>query len=342
MKVIHLISGLRGGGAEQLILGLCKQAHQQSDIEMKVAVLSHIDDLAPQFIANNIELITPTPKKTKGFRTALSAINKVLKEKPDTVHAHLYWASLAAAFIKIKRPKTKIVFTLHNNYQPNFFKRLSLGLTKSFRNTDIIFPHTQPAWYQRKDAISIANGIDIKPYQTSIKEKEKTFTCLFIGRLTEQKNPLALINIAKSLSDTPNVQIKVYGEGPLQNELENQINQQGLKNIELKGYTHNIPEALLTAHCLLLTANWEGMPLTIIEAAAAGLPIIATPPAVRSFPQLSQQIHTAEVKDFPKTILAIAGNYTEAAAQAAQYKSLIADEFSIKKCFSRHLLVWKP
>jgi glycosyltransferase involved in cell wall biosynthesis len=342
MKVIHLISGLRGGGAEQLILGLCRQSKLYENIEMKVALLSNINDIAPKFEANNIELVRPGTKKTKGFRAALSSINKVLREKPDTIHAHLYWASLAVAYIKIKSPKTKIVFTLHNNYQPNSIKRLSLALTKWLRNTDIIFPHTQPAWYQRKDAIAIGNGIDLSPYQLPAVEKEPNFTCLFIGRLTEQKNPRALINIAKSLSDIPNVQIKVYGEGPLQNELENQINQQGLKNIELKGYTHNIPEALLTAHCLLVTSHWEGMPLTIIEAAAAGLPIVATPAAVQCFPSLGGQINTAELKDFPKIIKAIANNYQQQLTKAAQNKAHITEEFSIEKCFNRHLEVWKP
>lgn len=341
MKVIHLVSGLRGGGAEQLILELCKQSRKNEEIAMKVVLLSSIDDIAPKFIENNIELIRPGTAKTKGFRTALSSINKILKEKPGTVHAHLYWASLAAAYIKLRRPKTRVVFTLHNNYQPGAIKRLTLAITKPFRNLDIIFPHTRPAWYQRKDAIAIANGIDLRPYQSPVIEKERAFTCLFIGRLTDQKNPLALVGIAKSLRDSPNIQIKVYGEGPLQQELENQINQHHLKNIELKGYTHNIPEALLTAHCLLVTSNWEGMPLVIIEAAAAGLPVVATAAAAQCFPSLPQQVHVAEVENFAVVIRAIAGNPDEAFERAMQYKSLINEEFSIEKCYRHHLSVWK-
>jgi glycosyltransferase involved in cell wall biosynthesis len=341
MKVIHLVSGLRGGGAEHLILELCRQSRKNEDIAMKVAVLSNINDIAPKFIDNNIELIGPNTQKTKGFKTALSTIKKLLQQNPDTIHAHLYWAALAAAYIKLRRPKIKIVFTLHNNYQPNALKRLSLALTRPLRNTDVIFPNKQPAWYQRKDAIAIANGINLQPYQSPITEREQTFTCLFIGRLTRQKNPLALVGIAKSLSDHPNIQIKVYGEGPLQRPLQAQIDQQQLKNIELKGYSNNIAEAIGHAHCLLVTSLWEGMPLTIIEAAAAGLPIIATPAAAQCFPQLAQAIHVAEVENFASIIRQIAAGRQEEPGKAAQYTSLLIAEFSIEKCYHRHLSVWK-
>src|SRR5690349_3776454 len=111
MKVIHLISGLRGGGAEQLVLQLCQQAKGDTAIKMKVAILSHINDLEESFKEDNVEVIKPKTQKTKGFRTALSTIRQLLKESPDTVHAHLYWAALAAAYIKVVRPKIRIVFT---------------------------------------------------------------------------------------------------------------------------------------------------------------------------------------------------------------------------------------
>jgi hypothetical protein len=84
------------------------------------------------------------------------------------------------------------------------------------------------------------------------------------------------------------------------------------------------------------------MPLTIIEAAAAGLPIVATAAAVQCFPSLGGQIHTAELKDFPKIIKAIANNYQQQLTKAAQNKAHITEEFSIEKCFNRHLEVWKP
>ena len=59
MTVIHLISGLRGGGAEHMILGLCRQSLHDPYTNMKVAILAHINDITWKFQESGIPVIAP-------------------------------------------------------------------------------------------------------------------------------------------------------------------------------------------------------------------------------------------------------------------------------------------
>ena len=381
MKVIHLISGLRGGGAEHMILGLCRQSLHDPYTNMKVAILAHINDITWKFQESGIPVIAPARSKKRWPKTvrltidAFSTIRQVMKEKPDTIHAHLSYGAMAAAVIKIFRPKTRIVFTLHNISERRPLHATALFLTKLLRNTDIVFPGTRPNWFQKQNAVAIANGIDLQPYISLQPSKPAVFTCLFIGRLTEQKNPLFLIEVAKrlnqseslsqsqsqsqsqslsqSLSQSPRQSlslkpsrefvIRILGDGPLEDEIRRLINIHHLeKHIQLEGYSNSIPAQLASAHCLLAPSKWEGMPLAILEAGAASLPVVATPAAVPALKTASSQLYIAETQAFPETIAAIMNDYPAALDRAETFRETVFNEFSIEKCYRNHLPLWAP
>ena len=369
MKVIHLISGLRGGGAEHMILGLCRQSLHDPYTNMKVAILAHINDITWKFQESGIPVIAPARSKKRWPKTvrltidAFSTIRQVMKEKPDTIHAHLSYGAMAAAVIKIFRPQTRIVFTLHNISERRPLHATVLFLTKLLRNTDIVFPGTHPNWFQKQNAVAIANGIDLQPYISLQPSKPAVFTCLFIGRLTEQKNPLFLIEVAKRLSQSesqsqsrkhrprPSLSLKpsrefgsrILGEGPLEVEMRRLISLHHLeKRIQLEGYSNSIPAQLASAHCLLVPSKWEGMPLAILEAGAASLPVIATPAAVPALKTASSQLYIAETQAFPETIAAIMNDYPAALDRAETFLQTVFNEFSIEKCYRNHLRPWAP
>ena len=369
MKVIHLISGLRGGGAEHMILGLCRQSLHDPYTNMKVAILAHINDITWKFQESGIPVIAPARSKKRWPKTvrltidAFSTIRQVMKEKPDTIHAHLSYGAMAAAVIKIFRPKTRIVFTLHNICERRPLHATALFLTKLLRNTDIVFPGTRPNWFQKQNAVAIANGIDLQPYISLQPSKPAVFTCLFIGRLTEQKNPLFLIEVAKRLSQSESQSqslnqsprqslslkpsrefvIRILGDGPLEVEMRRLISLHHLeKRIQLEGYSNSIPAQLASAHCLLVPSKWEGMPLAILEAGAASLPVIATPAAVPALKTASSQLYIAETQAFPETIAAIMNDYPAALDRAETFLQTVFNEFSIEKCYRNHLPLWAP
>jgi glycosyltransferase involved in cell wall biosynthesis len=106
---------------------------------------------------------------------------------------------------------------------------------------------------------------------------------LFVGRLSAQKNLPRLLD-AMALVREP-VELAIVGDGELRSLVEARLGPTGLRNVELLGRLDG--EALLDryrwADALVLTSDHEGMPLVLLEAMAAGLPIVATDvPGIRT------------------------------------------------------------
>ena len=104
---------------------------------------------------------------------------------------------------------------------------------------------------------------------------------LTVGRIDAEKNPLLLPEIVRLLHERdPRWRLAVVGDGPLLPELERRVTELGLENaVELRGYVPN-GEALWReyhgSHAFLHVSLTEGLPQVLVEAQAAGLPIVAT------------------------------------------------------------------
>ena len=99
-----------------------------------------------------------------------------------------------------------------------------------------------------------------------------------IGRLVKQKNHLLLIRaFSKIANKFPRLKLEIYGTGSLQQELESLIVKLDLsKRVLLKGYTKDIPGILSRAEVFVLSSDFEGMPNSLMEALAVGVPCIST------------------------------------------------------------------
>lgn len=102
---------------------------------------------------------------------------------------------------------------------------------------------------------------------------------LFVGRLTEQKAPLDLLNAYLLLPDQlrQRTEITFVGEGPLRRKLQQAVDAKGLKNaVRLVGQSHDVAGYMKAATLLVLPSRWEGLPNVVLEAMSHGLPVIAT------------------------------------------------------------------
>ncbi len=99
---------------------------------------------------------------------------------------------------------------------------------------------------------------------------------LFVGRLSKEKGISTMLRAWKLLKDIP---LKIAGDGPLMNEVKNIVNNNKMKNIEILGFQtkEQIISLIKGSKFLVFPSEWyEGLPLTIIEAFACGVPIIAS------------------------------------------------------------------
>ena len=110
------------------------------------------------------------------------------------------------------------------------------------------------------------------------KKKRKNFTFVNVGRLYEAKNQILLVKaFEKILEDQSDTDLFILGDGPLKEELETYLKEHKLtQHIFMEGNVENVEQYLAEADAFVLSSNYEGLPLVILEAMASGLPIVST------------------------------------------------------------------
>lgn len=133
--------------------------------------------------------------------------------------------------------------------------------------------------------IVIPNGVDVRRYQEvepipnselGIPSGRRLVT--YVGRLDPQKGTDWLVQHAGNwLEEMPAYDLLLVGRGPQQQQLRQMAASSGLADrIHLAGWRRDIPRILKASDLLVLPSRWEGMPGAVLEAMAAGLPVVST------------------------------------------------------------------
>jgi glycosyltransferase involved in cell wall biosynthesis len=107
---------------------------------------------------------------------------------------------------------------------------------------------------------------------------ENDFFLLAVGRLVYEKGHEFLVQAIPSVIQSfPKLTVGICGSGPLFTQLGEQISTLALEsNVRLLGQWENVLELLAAADAFVLPSRWEGLPIALLEAMMAGLPVIAT------------------------------------------------------------------
>ena len=122
----------------------------------------------------------------------------------------------------------------------------------------------------------IHNGIDLGRYGAAPNPVPGRI--VMVGRLAPPKRPgLAVRALAEIRRALPKAHLDLVGDGPLRNEVESLAVAQGVREaVRLLGTRKDVPDLLSGAACFLLASDYEGCPLSVLEAMAAGVPVVAT------------------------------------------------------------------
>ena len=134
---------------------------------------------------------------------------------------------------------------------------------------------------------TICNAVDLKPFERSGNKaalcdqlglEAHSSLVATVGRLTEQKGHYYLIEAAATVvSSYPDTHFLFIGDGELKDELQQQAQETGLsKNIHFLGIRDDVPDLLAAVDLFVLPSLWEGLSVALLEAMAAGKPIVAT------------------------------------------------------------------
>jgi len=347
IKILQLITGLPIGGAEKVLLDLCTHL-DQNKMDIFVIGLNNEDHLKNDFEMKGISTKILHMKKTlKSFIKTYHILTLFIqKHEIDIIHAHMFHPLVFAYLLKIKRHNLKIVFTSHSENIGGKFRNFFTYLLKDFRDIDIIFSKEMLNRIYKKDAIIIANGINISSFKTTLK-KNPVFTFLSIGILRPGKNQAFLASCAKYLKDKGYVfQIEIVGSGDesgdTSEEIKNEINKYSVEDkVKMLGSRRDIPQLLQAAHCFVLPSHFEGLPITLLEAGAAGLPILSTP--VGAIPSILTEDmgYVATQNCFAEEMEYILTHYEEAQSKAKSFYKKINNEFSIQNMAKSHEKIYQ-
>lgn len=223
--------------------------------------------------------------KGKGF--SVLALYRLWKElsnfKATVVHTHLSACVYCAPWVVAHR--IKMLHTIHNIPTYELIKPKQKVMYLMYKHGKAIpiaisdeIQSLTKKYYQLSENVELVyNPVDVEKYSIPHKQHDGIYI-INVGRLSKAKNQRLLIDaIDKIVATGRNVKLIILGEGTLRNDLETYIKKQSLeKAINLMGNVNNAEEYYAQADIFALSSQYEGLPLVILEAMAAGLPIVST------------------------------------------------------------------
>jgi len=208
----------------------------------------------------------------------------------DIIHGHTFLPALPTKLTGMVTD-TPIVFTVHGTTLTTGVGRetsISAGVKQYIERQFILnfnYDHVISVNNEHLDLLEanhdsvsvVPNGVELAKFEKKIPRQDEI---LFLGRLAPKKRVSDLIAAFAEISeDFPKYELVIVGTGPKEESLKADVRSRGLSDrVSFKGKVSDkkIPEFYNRASLFVLPSVWEGHPLTLLEAWASGLPVVAT------------------------------------------------------------------
>jgi glycosyltransferase involved in cell wall biosynthesis len=294
IKVAHIVPMLSPGGAERvavhIVRGLDRQRYEPVVISFTRRLGCDLDRLLDE-AGVEVRYLGKRP----GFDYRMYfRLHPVLRDcQPDIVHTHLHVLRYALPFLLLLK-RVSLLHTVHNLAEREIEPRarwiqryaLNHGVVPVAVAEEVELSLERLYGIQRCRVIS--NGIPTESYASPhtprrewrTREGFGTDDVLFVcvARFAPQKNHSLLLKaFAQGPASDPKAHLVLVGEGVLREQLEEQAKSLGLAGqVHFLGLRTDIPDVLGAMDVFALSSDWEGNPLSVMEAMASGLPIVTT------------------------------------------------------------------
>ena len=302
VKVMQVIARMNVGGPAILVADLMRNLDSQKFSTVLVTGYcddnesDYLDEVARDVAAIRIPGLGRSVSPLKDLGAFFLLMKEIRRFKPDVIHTHTAKAGVLGRLAGlIARPQAKKVHTFHGHLLHGYFSlgktRLVIAIEKFLglatykfiaignvvkndlvragiardSKFEVIYPGLQKLDRYPQEEAQSALGLDLsKQY------------LVFVGRLTTIKRPERLIDLARFLKDKhPESCLLIAGAGELLDPLSAQA-QRELLPITFFGWRKDIGMIFSASDIAVLCSDNEGIPLTLIQASQAGLPIVST------------------------------------------------------------------
>lgn len=370
-KVLHFIDSEGVYGAERVILNLSQKMLVQPEYTPVIGCIVSSPEATNPFydaaVAAGIEAHKIVIANSKLLRDIPCAAEQLKSLGISLIHSHGYKPSVFGFFIA-RRIGIPVISTCHLWFQPNqgpLKMRVMIWLEKKlYRYFPKIIAVSEPI----KEILAqanlpahkldlVRNGVDIPDVKLTTEAASALraelglapddLVILNSGRLARQKAQWILVKAASILQQQGRkIKVLIVGEGALRAELETQIAQDGVSNcVKLLGFRSDINQLLAISDIFALPSLDEGMPMSLLEAAAASKPIIAT--AVGDIAKLVHHrdsgliIPTETPQALADAIVMLADNQAFAQALATSANNRMRADYSSDAMCSRYQSIYR-
>ena len=342
LRILHLLPDLAIGGGQAVVLNHVRGADRRT-VDVQVVALGEPSDMAPAFRAAGIEPRSLGHEPGHRMRTLLRLLHLVRVQRPDILHLHsgndrVYGELVAAA------TRTPVVYHLHGRFvhlgPATGDEVLGVPPRRHDRLQRAVFDRIEPRVVRHYAATSddvaalfeplVTAPVTVVPQAMPLDDFDAGRTrrvatrkdlglapeevCLVsVGRLVAGKGQIDLVRMLARLdADRTRTCLVLVGDGERRGALEEEAERLGVRDrVHLLGVRHDVADLLGAADLFVFASRSEGFGLVVLEALAAGLPVVA-----QRLPTLA-----AMVDDTTGRLV----DPGDVAAMAAEVDALVAD-----------------
>jgi len=291
MKIVHFVSGVKSGGAEQMLINYSRYLNNECNFSQVIVYQHEPDEVClNRFLQAGNRCIKISDKRRHPLRNLMDSYRILKSEKPDIVHCHMsllnVFPLLVATICGIK------VRICHSHISENNtgLKRIVkvLKVLNVFFATQLVACGVDAGkfMYGNRKFKIIRNAVDLGKFadsendfmklKSSLNIPENSLVVGHIGRFVDQKNHVRVLKIFKAFYEThDDAYLILIGDGPLKRQIEDETRNSGISDhVKFIGTVSDVSNYYAMMDVFILPSKYEGLPVVAVEAQAAGVPIL--------------------------------------------------------------------
>ena len=300
MKILEVVFNLRPGGAERFAVDLTNELSKANEVTIMALKDDSVEPEQDLFYAS--ELAARVTYKNVGIgkgysvHTVVKIHKAIKKEKADIVHLHgdkMPHYCILAIFLLHRKMKfyQTIHSDIHNGYDSLFYRFLvkTVGYQQrmgfialsetNYRDMIDVYPKIKGACIPngRAPIVPTDRFDETREEMASYKSAADSRIYLHVARCNLVKNQRLLVEaFGKFVEKGYHADLVIIGSG-FESKLGESIRREAGNNVHFIGTRKNVGDYMLHADAFCLSSDFEGLPITILEASLVGLPIVSTP-----------------------------------------------------------------
>ncbi|MDH4187440.1 MAG: glycosyltransferase [Nitrospira sp.] len=359
-RIVHLVSGDAWGGLEAMVLDLLCSAAYRARTETAIIVLNE-GRFASRARARGLRVVV-VPESAMPFRSLVRELRRVIGDlKPDIIHTHRYKEILLGAILSPVSVARHVV-TIHG-YEPpaSVFVRVRTALSNSVcigaalvrgARFIVVADHLRACFKIPKNrCVTIHNGIQIpEPVRCApeqgLHDLPKAAVVGWVGRMVPVKGLPTLFEAIAEMTWTPPPTLLLLGDGPERASLEQLALSLGISSrVHFQGFVEDTRPFYGQMDLFALPSHHEGIPIALLEALGAGLPVVAASvggiPHVIGVSGAGVLIDSRSPSVWAKALTEILQDRTSMKALGERARSHIQANFSVEGMACRYVVLYE-